>query len=407
MSRNAKISENLSRVAASATMAVTQKARELKAEGHNVIGLGAGEPDFDTPDHIKQAAIEAIGLGKTKYTNVDGIPELKSAIVEKFKRENGLIYKPSEINVSPGGKPVLFNAFMATINSGDEVIIPAPCWVSYPEMIKLTGGTPIILPCGSDVGFKLTPEGLCAAITQKTRWLILNSPSNPTGAAYTRAELKALGDVLIKHPDVLILTDDIYEHLVYDGFAFSTIAQIVPELFDRTLTMNGVSKAYAMTGWRIGYAGGPEWLIKAMAKVMGQSTSNSSSISQWAAIAALNGPQEFLKHRQEAFRGRRNLVVSALNKIDGISCRTPDGAFYVYPDCSELIGRRLKDGFAINTDVDFSTALLSEQKVAVVPGTAFHGAPNFRISYATSLSELTEACERITKFCQDLRSQDS
>lgn len=402
MSTKAKISENLSRVAASATMAVTQKARELKAEGHNVIGLGAGEPDFDTPDFVKQAAIEAIRLGKTKYTNVDGIPELKSAIVEKFKRENGLTYKTSEINVSPGGKPVLFNAFMATINVGDEVIIPAPCWVSYPEMIKLTSGTPIIVSCGNELAFKLTPEALEAAITPKTRWLILNSPSNPTGAAYTRQELKALGDVLIKHPNVLILTDDIYEHLVYDGVEFSTLAQIVPELFDRTLTMNGVSKAYAMTGWRIGYAGGPEWLIKAMAKVMGQSTSNPSSISQWAAVAALNGPQEFLQSRLKAFQDRRNLVVSALNKIEGLSCRTPDGAFYVYPDCSGLIGMRTKEGVVLKTDIDFSKALLSEQKVAIVPGTAFHGTPNFRISYATSLSELTDACERITKFCASL-----
>lgn len=403
MSSTIKISENLSRVAASATMAVTQRARDLKAEGHDVIGLGAGEPDFDTPDHIKQAAIEAISIGKTKYTNVDGIPELKEAIVQKFQLENGLAYSTSQINVSPGGKPVLFNAFLATLNVGDEVIIPAPCWVSYPEMVKLCGGTPIVVSCGSEKGFKLTPEALLSAITPKTRWLVLNSPSNPTGAAYTSSELKALGDVLLKYPNILILTDDIYEHLVYDGFEFSTLAQVVPDLFERTLTMNGVSKAYAMTGWRIGYAGGPEWLIRAMAKVMGQSTSNASSVSQWAAVSALTGPQTFLSARRDAFCERRNRVVEALNQVDGLSCRTPDGAFYVYPDCGDLIGSVTPQGQKIETDVDFAAALLDAQKVAVVPGTAFHGAPNFRISYATSLDELNDALKRIAIFCERLK----
>lgn len=403
MSQNALISESLNRVAASATMAVTQKARELRAAGKDVIGLGAGEPDFDTPDAIKAAAIDAIQRGETNYTNVDGIAELKSAIVQKFKRENGLDYSQSQINVSPGGKPVLFNAFVATINAGDEVIIPAPCWVSYPEMIKLTGGTPIIVQCGADVGFKMTPDALEAVITPKTRWLILNSPSNPTGAAYSKAELIALGAVIMRHPHVLILTDDIYEHIVYDGFEFSTLAACVPELYDRTLTMNGVSKAYAMTGWRIGYGGGPEWLIKAMAKVMGQSTSNPCSISQWAAVAALNGSQDFLQDRNRAFRERRDYVVSALNKIEGLSCLTPNGAFYVYPDCAGVLGKVTPEGSALGSDVDFAKALLSEHLVAVVPGTAFHGAPNFRISYATSMDQLKEACGRIHTFCESLR----
>lgn len=397
------ISQNLSRVADSATMAVTQAAREMKSAGIDVIGLGAGEPDFDTPDHIKQAAIEAIQDGKTNYTNVDGIPELKSAIAAKFKRDNSLTYTASQINVSPGGKPVLFNALMATLNAGDEVIVPAPCWVSYPEMVKLCGGTPVIVPCDMASGFKLTAEQLEATITEKTRWLMLNSPSNPTGAAYSWADLKALSEVLLRHPQVMILTDDIYEHLVYDGFEFATIAQVEPALYDRTLTMNGLSKAYAMTGWRIGYAGGPEWLIKAMAKVMSQSTSNSSSISQWAGVTALNGAHDFIAVRNAAFAARRDAVVEGLNKAKGLSCAVPNGAFYVYPDCAEVIGKTTAKGYKIDSDTDFTEALLRETHVAVVPGGAFHGSPNFRISYATSMSQLEEACTRIQTFCKGLR----
>ena len=397
------ISQNLSRVANSATMAVTQTAREMKAAGIDVIGLGAGEPDFDTPDHIKQAAIEAIQDGKTNYTDVDGIPELKSAIAAKFKRDNALTYLASQINVSPGGKPVIFNALLATLNVGDEVVIPAPCWVSYPEMVKLCGGTPVIVPCDMASGFKLTAQQLEAAITPQTRWLMLNSPSNPTGAAYSAADLKALSEVLLRHPQVMILTDDIYEHLVYDGFEFATIAQVEPALYDRTLTMNGLSKAYAMTGWRIGYAGGPEWLIKAMAKVMSQSTSNASSISQWAGVTALNGPHNFIATRNLAFTARRNAVVAGLNEAEGLSCGTPDGAFYVYPDCGELIGKMSPKGHKIENDTDFATALLRESHVAVVPGGAFHGSPNFRISYATSMTQLDEACTRIQDFCNGLQ----
>lgn len=397
------ISQSLSRVADSATMAVTQAAREMKASGIDVIGLGAGEPDFDTPDHIKRAAIEAIQDGKTNYTNVDGIPELKSAICAKFKRDNALTYTASQINVSPGGKPVIFNALLATLNAGDEVIVPAPCWVSYPEMVKLCGGTPIVLPCDMASGFKLTPEQLEAAITPKTRWLMLNSPSNPTGAAYSWADLEALSEVLLRHPQVMILTDDIYEHLVYDGFEFATIAQVEPALYDRTLTMNGLSKAYAMTGWRIGYAGGPEWLIKAMAKVMSQSTSNSCSISQWAGVSALNGPHDFIAERNTAFIARRNAVVAALNGAEGLSCAVPDGAFYVYPDCAEVIGKTSAKGHKISSDTDFAEALLRESHVAVVPGGAFHGSPNFRISYATSMTQLDEACTRIQAFCKSLQ----
>ena len=385
-------------------MAVTQAAREMKAAGIDVIGLGAGEPDFDTPDHIKEAAIKAIQDGKTNYTNVDGIPELKEAIVAKFKRDNALSYSPSQINVSPGGKPVIYNALMATLNAGDEVIVPAPCWVSYPEMVKLCGGIPIIVPCDMASGFKLTAEQLEATITPQTRWLMLNSPSNPTGAAYTKGELKALAEVLLRHPQVMILTDDIYEHLVYDGFEFATMAQVEPALYDRTLTMNGLSKAYAMTGWRIGYAGGPEWLIKAMAKVMGQSTSNPCSISQWAGVAALSGPHDFIAERNAAFAARRNVVVKALNEVEGLSCAMPDGAFYVYPNCEDLLGRSSSGGAHIKTDSDFCEALIKEAHVAVVPGSAFHGAPHFRISYATSLEQLEIACERIKSFCDSLKS---
>lgn len=403
MTKTYPLSENLSRVAPSATMAVTQQAREMKAKGFDVVGLGAGEPDFDTPDHIKQAAIEAIQNGKTKYTNVDGIPELKSAIVAKFKRDNGLDYTESQINVSPGGKPVIYNALMATLNLGDEVIIPAPCWVSYPEMVRLCGGKPVIVSCGMDSAFKITPEQLEAAITPRTTWLVLNSPSNPTGSAYSYEDLSGLAEVLIKHPQVMILTDDMYEHLVYDDFKFATIAEVEPALYSRTLTMNGVSKAYAMTGWRIGYAAGPEWLIRAMAKVMSQSTSNPSSISQWASLAALNGPQDFLAARNAAFVERRDYVVQELNKAKGIKCATPDGAFYVYPDCSGLIGKTTGKGDLLESDLDFARTLLGEAHVAVVPGTAFHGAPNFRISYATSMAQLEKAMARIQDFCANIK----
>lgn len=396
------ISDALSRVAPSATMAVTQKAREMRAAGIDVISLGAGEPDFDTPEHIKHAAINAIERGETNYTNVDGIPELKDAICQKFQRDNTLTYTPSQINVSPGGKPVIFNAFMATLNPGDEVIVPAPCWVSYPEMAKLCGARPVIVSCDMKSGFKLTPEALETAITDRTRWLILNSPSNPTGAAYSGTELKALGDVLLKHPHVTILTDDMYEHLMYDDCVFATIAEVIPELYDRTLTMNGVSKAYAMTGWRIGYAGGPEWLIKAMAKVMSQSTSNPTSISQWAAVAALNSSHDFMVPRNAAFVERRNFVVAGLNKADGLSCLKPDGAFYAYPDCGETLGKTTPKGQIIKTDLDFANLLLEEVHVATVPGTAFHGSPNLRLSYATDMKSLEIAIERIQTFCASL-----
>ncbi len=402
MSSYTAISDALARVAPSATMAVTQKAREMKAQGIDVIGLGAGEPDFDTPDHIKQAAIEAIELGKTKYTNVDGIPELKQAICAKFKRDNSLSYAPAQINVSPGGKPVIYNAFAATLNPGDEVIVPTPCWVSYPEMVKLAGGTPRLIYCDMQSGYKLTAEALEAAITPQSKWLILNSPSNPTGAAYAASELKALGEVLMRHPHVMILTDDMYEHLVYDGVKFATIAEIVPDLFERTLTMNGVSKAYAMTGWRIGYAGGPEWLIKAMAKMMSQSTSNPCSISQWAAAAALNGSHSFMKARNAAFKARRDVVVAGLNAANGLVCLMPNGAFYAYPDCARLIGTRDPGGRVIETDTDFAASLLEYAHVAVVPGSAFHGSPNVRLSYATDMNSLNKAVERIQEFCAGL-----
>lgn len=403
MPKASLISDKLARVAPSATMAVTQAAREMKAAGIDVIALGAGEPDFDTPEHIKEAGIKAIKDGQTNYTNVDGTPELKDAIIAKFERDNDLTYMRSQISVAPGGKPVIFNALMASLSEGDEVIIPAPCWVSYPEMVKLCGGRPVVVPCDMDSGFKLTPAQLSAAITPQTKWLMLNSPSNPTGAAYSAAELRALADVLEAHPYVLILTDDIYEHLVYDGFEFATIAQVAPSLAERTLTMNGLSKAYAMTGWRIGYAGGPQWLISAMAKVMGQSTSNPCSISQAAGVAALNGPHDFIAERNEAFSARRNAVVAGLNAIEGISCAVPDGAFYVYPNCAPLLGRTSAGGTRIKTDADFCQALIKEAHVAVVPGSAFHGAPHFRISYATSLDQLEQACARIKTFCEALR----
>ena len=397
------LSAALDRVKPSATIAVTDKARALKAAGRNVIGLGAGEPDFDTPANIKLAAIHAIEAGKTKYTDVGGIPELKAAIVAKFQRENGLTYTPNQIVVSTGGKQVLYNALMATINPGDEVIIPAPYWVSYPEMVALAGGEPVAIVCTAEFGFKLQPAALEAAITPKTKWIILNSPSNPTGAAYSRAELKALTDVLVKHPQVWIMTDDMYEHLVYDDFVFATPAQIEPKLLDRTLTVNGVSKAYSMTGWRIGYAGGPAELIKAMTTIQSQSTSNPSSVSQWAAVEALNGPQDFIPVNNETFKERRDLVVSMLNQAKGLSCPRPEGAFYVYPSCAGTIGKTSPTGKVIANDEDFVTELLETEGVAVVQGSAFGLGPAFRISYATKTTDLEEACKRIQRFCGDLR----
>ena len=396
-------SSALARVKPSATIAVTARARELKREGRDVIGLGAGEPDFDTPENVKQAAIDAISRGETKYTDADGMPELKAAIVAKFARENGLKYETNQIHVAPGGKPVIFNALVATLNPGDEVIVPAPYWVSYPDMVLLAGGEPVTVIGEEADGFKLRPETLEAAITPKTRWLILNSPSNPTGAAYTRAELEALADVLRKHPHVWVLTDDMYEHLVYDGFEYTTIAQVAPDLYDRTLTVNGVSKAYAMTGWRIGYAGGPKPLIDLMRKVASQTTSNPASISQWAAVEALNGTQEFLAPRAEAFKKRRDLVVGLLNDAEGITCATPEGAFYVYPSCAGVIGKTSPSGVVIENDEVFTTELLNHAGVAVVQGSAFGLAPYFRISYATSDAVLEEACKRIQKFCASLK----
>ncbi len=397
------LADALSRVKPSATIAVSQKARELKAKGKDVIGLGAGEPDFDTPDNVKQAAIDAINRGETKYTPVAGIPELRQAIVAKYKRENGLDYKPEQVIVGTGGKQILFNAFMATLNPGDEVIVPAPYWVSYPEMVAINGGTPVFVNTKQEDNFKLTAADLEKAITPKTKWLIFNSPSNPTGAAYTHAELKALTDVLVRHPHVWILTDDMYEHLVYGDFVFTTPAQVEPSLYDRTLTMNGVSKAYAMTGWRIGYAAGPLALIKAMDMVQGQQTSGACSIAQWAAVEALNGPQDFIATNKKIFQGRRDLVVSMLNQASGIQCPTPEGAFYVYPSCAGLIGKKTEAGKVIETDEDFVTELLEAEGVAVVHGSAFGLGPNFRISYATSETLLEEACRRIQRFTASLR----
>jgi aspartate aminotransferase len=389
----------LSRVKPSATLVADQKGRELKAQGRDIISLAAGEPDFDTPDNIKEAAIKAIRDGKTKYTNVDGIPELKEAIVGKFKRENGLTYKASQVNVSPGGKPVIWNAMLSTLNPGDEVVIPTPYWVSYWDIVLLAGGEPKAAPTTAENGFKLKPADLEAAITPKTRWVFLNSPSNPSGAAYTWAELRALADVLLRHPHVWILTDDMYEHLVFGDFKFATIAQVEPALYDRTLTMNGVSKAYAMTGWRIGYAAGPEPLIKLMAKVMSQTTSNPSSISQWAAVEALSGPQDFIKPNAKLFEGRRDLVVSMLNQARGLQCPTPEGAFYVYPSVAELIGKTAPSGKVIGSDQDFAVELLETEGVSVVFGAAFGLSPFFRISYATSNALLEDACSRIQRFC--------
>lgn len=393
----------LQRIQPSATLAMTSRVFELKRQGIDVIGLGAGEPDFDTPDFVKEAAIEAIRAGKTKYTNVDGTPELKQAVVAKFARDNGLTYAENQISVNSGGKHTLFNAFCATIDAGDEVIVPAPYWVSYPDVVEFAGGKPVFIAAGADQNYKIRPEQLEAAITAKTKWVVLNSPSNPTGAAYSAAELKALGEVLERHPHVLIYADDMYEHILYDGFEFATIAQVVPSLYDRTLTANGVSKAYAMTGWRIGYAGGPAWLIKAMGKLQSQSTSNPCSISQAASVAALNGDQSFLKERVAAFQGRRDLVVSMLNQINGMTCPRPEGAFYVYPEFAGLIGKTTPKGVKITTDEEMIAYLLDEAKVAAVHGAAFGLSPAMRISYATSEALLTEACTRIQTACAALR----
>jgi aspartate aminotransferase len=395
--------KRLTAVKPSPTLAVTQKAAELKAAGRDVIGLGAGEPDFDTPDNIKEAAYKAIREGKTKYTPVDGTVDIKKAIQAKFKRENGLDYGLDQISVSNGGKQVLYNALLATVNPGDEVIIPAPYWVSYPDMVALAEGVPVIITCPEEQNFKLQPDALEKAITPKTKWLILNSPSNPTGAAYSRAELKALTDVLLQHPHVYILTDDIYEHLIYDGFEFLTLAQIEPKLYDRTVTVNGVSKAYSMTGWRIGYAGGPKEIIKAMGALQGHCTTNPSSISQAAATEALNGPQEFLNEWVQSFKERRDLVVGMLNQANGLTCKRPEGAFYVFPSCAGLIGKKTPDGKVIQSDVDFVNYLLDSEGVAVVQGSAFGLSPYFRISYATSAKALEDACERIQRACANLR----
>ena len=397
------LSETLSRVKPSPTIAVTQKAAELKRAGKDVIGLGAGEPDFDTPDNIKDAAIAAIHAGKTKYPAPDGIQELKEAICAKFKRDNGLDYTPSQVSVGTGGKQILYNALMATLNEGDEVVIPAPYWVSYPDMVLLAGGTPVIAEASLQTNFKLTADQLEAAITDKTKWLIFNSPSNPTGAGYSWDELKELTDVLMRHPHVWVMSDDMYEHLAYDDFKFCTPAQVEPALYDRTLTVNGVSKAYAMTGWRIGYAAGPEKLIGAMRKVQSQSTSNPCSISQWAAVEALNGTQDFLAPNNEKFVRRRNMVVEMLNAAEGIACPTPEGAFYVYPSIAGCIGKTTAAGTKIEDDETFATALLEEHGVAVVFGAAFGLSPNFRVSYATSDENLKEACTRIQTFCAALK----
>jgi aspartate aminotransferase len=395
-------SQALSRVKPSPTLATTQKARDLKAAGRDVISLGAGEPDFDTPDFVKEAAIQAIRDGKTKYTPVDGIPELKDAIAAKFKRDNNLDYAPAQISVAPGGKAVLYNALVATLNPGDEVIIPAPYWVSYPDMALLAGGKPVIVKALPEHEFKLSPEALESAITPRTKWLIFNSPSNPTGAAYSRDDIRALTDILLKHPHIMIMSDDMYEHIVYDDFKFATPAEVEPALYDRILTVNGASKAYAMTGWRIGFAGGPQPLIKAMAKVMSQSTSNACSISQWAAVAALNGDHSFLQERNAAFKERRDLVVSMLNQARGLSCTTPEGAFYVYPSCAGAIGKKTPDGKIIETDEDFTTALLEAEGVAAVFGEAFGLGPFFRVSYAAAIDQLEDACARIQRFCASL-----
>ena len=396
-------SESLNRIQPSATIAVATKARQLKAEGRDVISLSAGEPDFDTPQNIKDAAKAAIDKGMTKYTDVDGMPELKAAISAKFKRDNDLDYKPSQISVGTGGKQVLYNALLATLNPGDEVIIPAPCWVSYADIVLLGGGKPIFVPTTMENGFRLQPEDLEKAITSNTKWFLFNSPSNPTGAAYSDKDIKKLTDVLLKHPDVWVMTDDMYEHLIYDGLKFYTPAQVEPGLYDRTLTINGLSKAYCMTGWRLGYAGGPEKLIAAMRKLQSQSTSNPTSITQWAGVEALNGPQDFIAANNKVFVERRDLVVAMLNQANGITCPKPEGAFYVYPSCAGTIGKTTTSGKKITNDEDFVTALLEEEGVACVHGAAFEGSPAFRISYATSTQALEEACKRIQRFCGNLK----
>ena len=397
------LAESIGRIKPSPTIAISNLAKELKAQGRDIIALSAGEPDFDTPDNIKQAAIRAIERGETKYTIVDGIPELKAAICKKFKRENGLDYKPSQVTVGTGGKQVLFNALVATLNPGDEVIIPAPYWVSYPDIVLFAGAKPVAVETRLEDGFKMKPAALERAITPKTKWLIFNSPSNPSGAAYTRAELKALTDVLAKHPQVWVLSDDMYEHLVYDDFKFTTPAQVEPKLYERTLTLNGVSKAYCMTGWRIGYAAGPEMLIKAMGTLQSQSTTNPSAISQWASVEALEGPQDFIAEHNKAFKERRDLVVSMLNQAKGITCAKPEGAFYVFPFCQGAIGKTAPSGKKIASDADFVTELLAAEGVAVVHGAAFGLGPAFRISYATAIKDLEEACGRIQRFCGALR----
>jgi aspartate aminotransferase len=397
------LADALSRIKPSPTIAISNKAMELKAAGKNVIGLAAGEPDFDTPDNIKEAAIAAIRRGESKYTAVDGIPQLKDAIIRKFKRENGLDYKRSQITVGTGGKQVLFNALVATINAGEEVVIPAPYWVSYPDIVLFAGGKPVPVLTTMDSGFKMKPEALERAITPKTKWLIFNSPCNPSGAAYTRDEIKALTDVLVKHPHVWVLTDDMYEHLVYDEFEFATPAQVEPSLYDRTLTLNGVSKTYCMTGWRIGYAGGPEQLIKAMGTLQSQSTTNPNAIAQWASVEALDGQQDFIPRNNKVFKERRDLVVSMLNQANGITCPKPEGAFYVYPSCAGTIGKKTDSGKTIANDEDFAVELLASEGVAVVHGAAFGVSPNFRISYATKTEDLEDACGRIQRFCGGLR----
>jgi len=395
------VSNSLKRIKPSPTLAVTQKARELKAAGKDVIGLGAGEPDFDTPENIKQAAIDAINRGETKYTAVDGTPKLKVAIVEKFKRENKLNYETKQISVGTGGKQIIYNAMMATVNPGDEVIIPAPYWVSYPDIVLLAGGNPIIIKCSENENFKITPEKLKNSITNKTKWLILNSPSNPTGSCYSENEIKSLAKVLIENKQVHILSDDIYEHIIYDNFNFFTMAQI-KELKDRTLTMNGVSKSYAMTGWRIGYGAGPKEIIKAMAKIQSQSTTNPSSISQAAAVEALNGTQNFIIERSKAFQERRDFVVKSLNEIKGLTCLNPEGAFYVFPNCLKCLNKKDKKGKLLKTDSDFVESLLENNGVAVVQGSAFGLEGYFRISYATSIQNLENALKRISEFCNSL-----
>lgn len=387
----------------SATLAITQKVRALKAQGVDIIGLSAGEPDYDTPEYIKQAAVNAIAHGKTKYTNVDGIGELKSAICEKFKRENGLDYSLDEINVSPGGKAVIFNALLASLNSQDEVIIPTPCWVSYPDMVTLLGGRPVLVQTHLRERFILNAQQLSAAITKNTKWLILNSPSNPTGSGYRAADLLALAEVLREHPQILVLSDDIYEHLVYDSFEFCTLAQVAPDLKSRILTMNGVSKTYAMTGWRIGYGGGPKWLIKAMAKVMGQSTSNPASISQYAAIAALNGPKSAIETFRQSYQSRKDYTFKQISKVNGLKCQNPDGAFYIFANCEDWIGRTRAGGQTLKNDVDVANALIDDARIAIVPGTAFHAPGHFRLSYSVSEREIEQACQRIHAFAKNLK----